>query len=88
MSKTSLVLTVLGTDHPGIVDTIAQAVADQGGNWVESRMARLAGQFAGILRVEIDAEHERLVLYRTALVGAAVVGLVVLREWALRSFGG
>ena len=55
MSKTSLVLTVLGQDRPGLVDAIAHAVTEHGGNWVESRMAHLAGQFAGILRVEVDS---------------------------------
>lgn len=53
MEKTSLVLTVLGRDQPGLVDSLAAIVAEHGGNWVESRMAHLAGQFAGILRVEI-----------------------------------
>ena len=55
MPTTSLVLTILGPDRPGIVEQIAKLVADHGGNWVESRMAHLAGQFAGILRVEVDA---------------------------------
>lgn len=54
MSNTSLVLTIIGEDRPGLVDAIAQTVAEHGGNWVESRMAHLAGQFAGILRVEVD----------------------------------
>ncbi len=53
MEKTSLVLTILGRDQPGLVDSLAAIVAEHGGNWVESRMAHLAGQFAGILRVEI-----------------------------------
>lgn len=51
---TSLVLTVLGADRPGLVEAIAQLVADHQANWLESRMAHLAGQFAGILRVEVD----------------------------------
>ena len=55
MVKTSLVLTVIGQDRPGLVDAIARAVDEHGGNWVESRMAHLAGQFAGILRVEVEA---------------------------------
>lgn len=55
MNKTSLVLTVIGNDRPGLVESIAKLVADHGGNWLESRMAHLAGQFAGILRVEVDA---------------------------------
>ena len=36
---------------------VAARVADHGGNWLESRMCRLGGQFAGILRVEAPAER-------------------------------
>ncbi|QDT75919.1 glycine cleavage system protein R [Lacipirellula limnantheis] len=55
MPQTSLVLTILGADRPGLVESIARLVAEHQGNWLESRMAHLAGQFAGILRVEVDA---------------------------------
>ena len=57
MSKTSLVLTILGGDRPGLVEAIAQIVADHDANWLESRMAHLAGHFAGILRVEVDPDR-------------------------------
>ncbi len=50
--KHYLVMTILGSDRPGLVNSIAELVAGQGGNWLESRMARLAGQFAGIARIE------------------------------------
>ncbi len=50
--KSFLVMTVLGSDRPGLVNSLADTVADHGGNWLESRMARLAGQFAGIVRIE------------------------------------
>ncbi len=55
----SLIMTVLGPDRPGHVEAIASLVAAHGGNWLESRMARLASQFAGIVHVEIpeDAVH-------------------------------
>ena len=56
--QVSLVMTVIGKDRPGLVDSVASIVADQGGNWLESRMSRLGGQFAGILRVQIPAEKE------------------------------
>ena len=55
--KTSLVLTILGPDRTGLVGAVADTVAGHGGSWQESRMARLAGQFAGILRVECPAEN-------------------------------
>jgi glycine cleavage system regulatory protein len=48
-------MTVIGADRPGLVQLVAARVADHGGNWLESRMCRLGGQFAGILRVEVDA---------------------------------
>jgi len=48
----SLILTVVGPDRPGLVRELSEAVAAHGGSWLESRMARLAGQFAGIVLVE------------------------------------
>ena len=53
--KSYLVMTVLGNDRPGLVSSLADTVANHGGNWLESRMARLAGQFAGIVRIECNA---------------------------------
>ena len=48
-----LVLTLIGTDRPGIVDSVSEVIVANGGNWLESRMANLAGKFAGVLRVEV-----------------------------------
>lgn len=48
----SLILTVVGPDRPGLVSALSKTVAARGGSWLESRMARLAGQFAGIVLVE------------------------------------
>src|SRR5882724_328537 len=56
--QTLLVMTVIGQDRPGLVESVADLVASHGGNWLESRMSRLGGQFAGILRVEVAAEKE------------------------------
>ncbi len=53
-----LVLTLIGPDRPGIVEAIAEPIARHGGNWLESRMAHLAGKFAGILRIEGPAGRE------------------------------
>lgn len=52
---TTLVLTLIGRDQPGLVRVVATAIAEHGGNWLESRMCRLGGEFAGIVRLEIDA---------------------------------
>jgi glycine cleavage system regulatory protein len=50
-------LTVIGPDRPGLVEALSEAVADHQGSWLESRMARLSGQFAGILRVGVPEEQ-------------------------------
>jgi len=55
---TDLILTLIGPDRPGLVGSLARRVAAHGGNWVESRMAHLAGRFAGILRVEVPPGNE------------------------------
>ncbi|MGJ7473294.1 glycine cleavage system protein R [Pseudomonas fulva] len=52
-----LVLTVIAPDKAGQVERIAQCVADYEGNWLESSMSRMAGQFAGILRVAVPADR-------------------------------
>lgn len=54
----SLVMTVIGPDRPGLVGSVAGLVTEHGGNWLESRMSRLGGQFAGILRVAVPADRE------------------------------
>jgi glycine cleavage system regulatory protein len=53
--RDTLVLTIIGPDRTGLVESVSDRIASHGGNWEESRMARLAGQFAGILLVTIDA---------------------------------
>lgn len=74
--NSSLVMTVIGPDRPGLVQAVAVCVADHGGNWLESRMCHLAGQFAGLLRVEVDAAR-RDGLVR-ALQGLEASGLRVM----------
>jgi len=75
-TQRGLVMTMIGRDRPGLVRTVAALVTEHGGNWLESRMSRLGGQFAGILRVEVPADRqESLVASLNALAdrGLAVV---------------
>jgi glycine cleavage system regulatory protein len=53
-----LVMTIIGPDRTGLVESVARAVAEHGGNWLESRMCRLGGEFAGLLRIEIPVEKK------------------------------
>ncbi|MEK1943310.1 MAG: ACT domain-containing protein [Pseudomonas sp.] len=63
-----LVLTVIAADQPGLVEKLASCISTHGGNWLESRMSRMAGQFAGILKVSVPANaSEALVASLQAL---------------------
>ena len=72
----TLVMTVIGPDRTGLVDSIAGLVTEHGGNWLESRMSRLGGHFAGILRVEVPPEKEPLLV--AALQKLQARGLTVV----------
>ena len=74
-----LVMTIIGPDRTGLVESVARAVAEHGGNWLESRMCRLGGEFAGILRVEIPVEKKSALL--AALPKLQLNGLqIVVRD--------
>jgi glycine cleavage system regulatory protein len=71
-----LVFTFVGADQPGLVEKLSQTVAAHGGNWLESRMSELAGQFAGIVKVEVAPDREPAL--REALLALSAQQLSVL----------
>ena len=69
-------MTVIGEDRPGLVESIAALVAEHQGNWLDSRMSRLGGQFAGILQVEVPSEKATalaIALHKLSANGLTVV---------------
>lgn len=88
-----LVMTIIGPDRPGLVESLASTITAHGGNWLESRMGHLGGQFAGILRVQVpeesvvamtealramESEEFRVVVNRGAAEDAVMGGFDVL----------
>lgn len=55
--QTSLVLTLLGPDRAGLVNSLAEVVKAYQGNWQESRMVHLSGQFAGLVHVSVPQDQ-------------------------------
>lgn len=53
----SVILTVVGSDRPGLTRAIADAVYAAGGNWLESHLSRLGGKYVGSVLVELPAER-------------------------------
>ena len=69
----SLVLTVIGDDHPGLVESLSTAISSHQGNWHESSMSHLAGKFAGIVAISVpEAEIDALKATLAALPGLRV----------------
>ncbi|UXI00740.1 glycine cleavage system protein R [Photobacterium sp. TY1-4] len=52
-----LVITVIGKDRPGLVETLSETVYQNHGNWLASSLSKLAGQFAGIVQVEVATQY-------------------------------
>ena len=54
---TSLVVTLVGPDRPGLVRAISDQADQHGANWADSLMANFAGQFAGIVQLQVAPEN-------------------------------
>ncbi len=76
--QTSLVLTVLSDDRPGLVKMISEVLKEYEGNWTESRMIHLAGKFAGLLKV--TAPESQVDLLVAALTGMQDDGIEITVE--------
>lgn len=61
MSTEKIIITLFAKDRPGIVRALSNAVLTHDGNWLESSLSRLCGQFTGIIHIEIsDIKKHRL----------------------------
>jgi glycine cleavage system regulatory protein len=78
--QTSLVLTIIGDDKPGIVEQLSDRILASGANWEESRMAHLAGKFAGLLRVSVAADRADALAAALQTLEAAGLTVVVKRS--------
>ncbi len=76
-SLTSLVLTVIGDDRPGLVEQLATAISRHQGNWLESSMSHLSGKFAGIVCISVaETQLESLKAALTSLPGLRITSEV------------
>ena len=85
MTTSSIVFTFIGIDEPGLVEKLSRTVSENGGNWLESNMSQLAGQFAGITRVQIDSASSETL--RSALLALNSDKLTVVVQIGSESAG-
>ena len=72
--STSIVLTIIADDQPGIIETVSKVLKKHDGNWTQSSMSSLAGQFAGILLASVPGDN----------TNACLAGLKALEAEGLR----
>jgi glycine cleavage system regulatory protein len=53
----TLILSVIGSDRPGLTQALAAAVLAAGGNWLESHLSRLGGLYVGSVLVELHEDR-------------------------------
>jgi glycine cleavage system regulatory protein/folate-dependent phosphoribosylglycinamide formyltransferase PurN len=76
----SLVVTVIGPDRPGIVSKLSAQAQRFGANWAGSRMASLAGQFAGIVHFEVPPENAEALAAALRELESADLRVVIARS--------
>jgi methionyl-tRNA formyltransferase len=79
-STTSLVVTIIGPDRPGIVSQLSDCAQRFGANWAASRMARLAGEFAGMVHFEVPKASADALSAALRALGSSGLRIVVNRS--------
>ena len=55
----SILISVLGGDKPGLLDSLSEIIVSNDGDWIESNMSTVETKFAGILRVNVPAKNAK-----------------------------
>ena len=76
MSSQYVVLTAVGTDRPGLVDSVSEYVFARGGNVESTRAATLGGEFAMILLLSGDSDTVKAIEADSDVLGRTA-GLAV-----------
>ena len=55
----SILISVLGDDKPGLLDSLSEIIVTNDGDWIESNMSTVEAKFAGILRVNVPLKNAK-----------------------------
>lgn len=55
--ETSYIVTFIGDDRPGLVESLSRVIESNRGSWLESRLSQLGGKFAGLVLVTLPGEN-------------------------------
>lgn len=76
--SSSVVLTIVSDDRPGIVENLSKVLEQHDGNWTDSSMLSLAGKFAGILLASVP--EEKVEAFLSALQSLHSEGMQIVAQ--------
>lgn len=82
---TSIVVSILGPDRPGLVQAISDCAGRFQANWADSVMATFAGQFAGVAHLQVDSSRADALLAALQNLGLSDVQVITGRSMAVES---
>ncbi|MCB2077271.1 MAG: amino acid-binding protein [Novosphingobium sp.] len=77
--KSHVILTVLGSDRPGLTQALADGVLAAGGNWLESRLSQLGGKYVGSVLVEIEDDARNTLEEEVRKIDATGLRVVIVQ---------
>ncbi len=63
-----LVISCIGPDQTGLVDTLSKVISQHQGNWQVSSLHHLSGFFAGVIEVAVASEHSETLIEALKLI--------------------
>ena len=75
MSTEKIIITLFAKDRPGIIRSLSDTVLANKGNWLESSLSRLCGQFTGIVHIAVDSGNKPSLI--SALETMSEEGIIV-----------
>lgn len=83
----TIILTVIGSDRPGLTGALADAVLSAGGNWLESHLSRLAGTYVGSVLVEVPDDGVAALRAAVSAVDAQGLSVAIVAAGAAETAG-
>ena len=77
MATEKIIFTVFAPDRPGIVKNLSDIVLAHGGNWLESSLTRMCGQFAGIVHISVPATQKTSIEAALAAIGSLNIHVTI-----------
>ena len=77
--NTVIIVTAVGPDRPGIVSRLSEVGSRYGASWAASRMANLAGQFAGMVQFDVGSDQADALASALAALESPELHVVVAR---------